>query len=161
VADLLWRIARRPYAVDRLGTGARDAGGRWNAIGTAVIYTGRTIEIAALERLVHIAGVVPPDLVLVRVELPERYTSETPAVATLPPDWNAVRPGPASMHFGSEWARSHRSLVLFVPSAIIPEATNGIVNPNHPEFARVRMKIDRDFHYDQRIFEARRSRRPR
>jgi len=59
-----------PVCPGRCGIGAREGGGRWNSPGTAVIYTGRTITIVALEKLVHIAGVVPADLVLVRIELP-------------------------------------------------------------------------------------------
>jgi len=155
VADLLWRIARRPQALDRLGIGARDGGGRWNLPGTAVIYTGATITIAALEKLVHIAGVVPADLVLVRVELPDTYSSERLALADLPVDWNAIRPGPGSMGFGTRWARENRSLVLYVPSVVIPEDLNGVINPNHPEFDRVNMTIERAFHYDPRIFGSR------
>ena len=161
MADLLWRIARRPYALDRTGVGARDSGGRWNSVGTAVIYAGRTITIAALERLVHIAGVVPPDLVLVRVALPATYSSERPALSSLPSGWNAVRPGPGTMEFGTRWAQQKRSLVLYVPSAIIPEESNGVLNPGHPEFSGVRMTIERDFHYDPRILVARRARRRR
>ncbi len=149
---ILWRIARHAYALDRLGAGARDAGGRWNTVGTAVIYTGGTVGIAALEKFVHLAGVVPPDLVLVRVELPEGTSSETPTLAALPPDWNALRPGPASMQFGTRWAQENRSLVLYVPSAIVPEETNGLLNPNHAEFGAVRMAIEREFHYDSRMF---------
>jgi RES domain-containing protein len=155
VADLLWRIARRPYALDRLGTGARDTGGRWNSPGTAVIYTSATITIAALERLVHVAGVVPADLVVVRVELPDTYSSESPALADLPGDWNAIPPRPGSMGFGTRWARENRSLVLYVPSVVIPEDLNGVINPTHPEFDRVNMTIKRAFHYDPRIFVSR------
>ena len=158
MADLLWRIARRPYALDRVGAGARDSGGRWNHPGTAVIYTGQSITIAALERLVHTSGVVPRDLVLVRVELPDPHTAVTPAPADLPPDWRSLPPGPGSMTFGTQWARENRSLVLFVPSVVIPEALNGVLNPNHPEFSGVRMSIEREFHYDPRIFAARSSR---
>ena len=156
MADRLWRIARRPYALDRLGTGARETGGRWNRPGTPVIYTGRTIAIAAVERLVHLAGVVPDDLVLVRVDLPSGYSAEAPAQADLPGDWNAVRPGASSMEFGTRWARERRSLVLYVPSAIVPEDVNGVVNPNHPQFAGVTMAIEREFHYDPRLFVRRR-----
>jgi RES domain-containing protein len=61
------------------------------------------------------------------------------------------------MNFGSEWAQQNRSLVLYVPSVVIPEELNGVVNPNHPEFARVKMTIERDFHYDPRILGARRT----
>lgn len=148
----LWRIARHAYALDRLGLGAREAGGRWNMVGTAVIYTGRTVAIAALEKFVHLAGIVPPDLVLVRVVLPEGASSETPAGADLPPGWNALRPGPGSMRYGTQWVRENRSLVLYVPSAIVPEETNGLLNPNHEQFGAVRMEIEREFHYDSRMF---------
>ncbi len=152
---VLWRIARRRYALDRSGIGARDGGGRWNSVGTAVIYTGRTIAIVALESFVHLSGVIPADLVLVRVEPRDGSSSETPALPDLPRDWNAVRPGPGTMRFGTKWAQENRSLVLYVPSAIVPEETNGVLNPNHPEFADVRMEIEREFHYDPRMFAAR------
>jgi RES domain-containing protein len=151
----LWRIARRPYALDRVGAGARDSGGRWNAVGTPVIYSGKTIGIAALEKFVHLSGVVPPDLVLVRVAVPDGAPSETPRLADLPADWNAVRHGPLSVRFGTRWARERRSLVLYVPSAIIPEESIGILNPSHPEFIRVRISVEREFRYDLRMFTRR------
>jgi RES domain-containing protein len=151
VADLLWRVARRPHALDRLGIGARESGGRWNLPGTAVIYTGRTIAIAALEKLVHLSGVVPPDLVVVRVDLPVRYSSETVMLADLPKDWNAILPGRLTMELGTQWVRENRSLVLYVPSAIVPEELNGVINPTHAEFGGVHMGIERAFQYDQRI----------
>jgi len=153
----LWRIARRPYALDKVGAGARDTGGRWNAVGTAVIYAGRTIGIAALEKFVHLSGVVPPDLVLVRVAVPDGASSETPGLADLPADWKAPRHGPLSMQFGTRWAQQKRSLVLYVPSAIIPEESIGVLNPNHPEFVGVRISVEREFRYDLRMF-ARRTR---
>jgi RES domain-containing protein len=152
---VLWRIARQPYALDRLGIGARDSGGRWNSIGTAVIYAGRSVAIAALESFVHVSGVVPPDLVLVRVEVPGDSSSETPALAGLPRDWNAVPPGPGSMQFGTRWAAENRSLVLYVPSAIVREEINAVLNPNHPEFVGVKTRIERPFHYDARLYAPR------
>ena len=153
---LLWRIARRPYALDRLGAGARDGGGRWNILRTAVIYAGRSVGIAALEKFVHIAGTVPPDLVLVRIMVPKGASSETPPFADLPPGWNARRPGPASMQFGTRWAQEKRSLVLYVPSAILPEETIAVLNPGHPEFGSVRIEIEREFRYDSRMLARRR-----
>lgn len=156
-AAAVWRIARRPYARDRLGIGARQDGGRWNYPGTSVIYAGRTIAIAALEKFVHLAGVVPPDLVLVRVELPDRTSSEEPAFRDLPSDWAAVPAGPGSMEFGTRWTREKRSLVLYVPSALLREERNAVLNPNHPEFAGVKMVIEREFHYDPRMYVPRRA----
>jgi RES domain-containing protein len=157
---LVWRIARRRHALDRTGVGAREHGGRWNRPGTPVIYAGRTVAIAALERFVHLAGVVPPDLVLVAIELPERGSVEAPALADLPADWHAVPIRPASMDLGTAWAREARSLVLHVPSAVVPEEGNAVLNPAHPEFAAVRMSIRRDFHYDPRMYAASTGGRP-
>lgn len=149
---VVWRIARRPHALDRIGAGARENGGRWNRPGTAVVYTGRTVGIAALEKFVHVAGVVPADLVLVRIELPQGCSIEEPALTELPTGWDAVPIRPGSMDFGTTWAREGRSLVLYVPSALVPEEGNAVLNPNHPEFAAVRMSIQRAFQYDPRMY---------
>jgi len=68
---LAWRIAKKQYALDRTGIGARTYGGRWNTPGVAVIYAGMTPEISAMETLVHAGDILPVDLVLVRLDLPE------------------------------------------------------------------------------------------
>jgi RES domain-containing protein len=104
---------------------------------------------------VHVAGVLPRDLVLVRIELPENCSAEEPAPADLPSDWRAVPIGPGSMDFGTRWARERRSLLLYVPSVLIPEERNAVLNPNHAEFAAVRMSIERDFEYDRRMYSPR------
>ena len=59
-----WRIAKRAYALDRQGTGARQSGGRWNSPGVAAVHAGLTPEIAAMEKLVHTGDILPQDLVL-------------------------------------------------------------------------------------------------
>jgi RES domain-containing protein len=157
---VVWRIAQRRHALDRAGIGARDNGGRWNRPGIAVIYAGRTVGIAALERFVHLAGVVPRDLILVRIELPENCSVEEPALADLPAGWNAVPIRPASMDFGTAWAQERRSLVLYVPSALVPEEGNAVLNPHHPEFAAVELSIQREFQYDPRMYGSSRLTRP-
>jgi RES domain-containing protein len=150
---LVWRIAREAYALDRLGIGARNDGGRWNHPGVGVLYAGCTTVITAFEKFVHLAGITLPDLVLVRIELPEGHTAEKPAIDDLPNGWDAIPYGPASMDFGTTWAQENRSLVLFVPSTILREETNAVLNPNHPEFAGVMMSIERPFSFDRRIYE--------
>ena len=154
-----WRVARRPYALDRLGVGASQDGGRWNHPGTAVIYAGRTIAIAALEKFVHVAGIVPPDLVLVRVELPDDCSAEEPDLADLPRGWDVVPAGPGSMGFGTTWVRDNRSVVLYLPSVLVREERIAVLNPNHPEFAAAKMIIARYFHYDPRMYVPRRASR--
>ena len=152
---VVWRIAQRPLALDRTGAGAREYGGRWNRPGTPAIYAGRTVAIAALEKFVHLAGVPALDLVLVRIELPEHCSVEEPEIANLPADWNAVPIRHASMDFGTTWIQEERSLVLYVPSTIVPEERNAVLNPNHPEFRTVQLLIERDFTFDLRLYGAR------
>jgi RES domain-containing protein len=154
----VWRIARRQHALDRQGIGARDAGGRWNRPGTPVIYSGRTIAIAALEKLVHLAEVVPNDLVLVRIDLPRNCSIEEVTAVALPRGWDAIPAAPASMEFGTRWAHENRSLVLYVPSALVREEINAVLNPHHPEFSGVTTTIERRFDYDGRLFLPRRGR---
>jgi RES domain-containing protein len=155
VLDAVWRIARRPYALDRQGVGARETGGRWNRPRVGVIYAGGTVAIAALEKYVHTEGVVPADLVLVRIDFPENCSQEVATAADLPVGWNLVPPGSASMDFGSTWAQENRSLVLRVPSALVPEESNVVLNPRHLEFASVTMTILRPFAYDDRMYAER------
>jgi RES domain-containing protein len=110
-----------------------------------VIYAGRSVATAALETFVHLADVVPSDLVLVRIRLPRKCSVEEPALTALPADWDAVPIAHASMQFGTRWVQEGRSLVLYVPSALVREESNAVLNPNHPEFRGVRMEIERQF----------------
>jgi len=153
-AAVVWRIAQRPFALDRTGAGAREYGGRWNRPGTPAIYAGRTVGIAALEKFVHLAGVPALDLVLVRIELPGHCSVEEPNIANLPAGWNAVPIRQASMDFGTTWIQEERSLVLYVPSTIVPEERNAVINPNHPEFRTIQLVIERDFTFDLRLYVA-------
>jgi RES domain-containing protein len=61
------------------------------------------------------------------------------------------------MDFGTRWAKELRSLVLHVPSALVPEEKNAVVNPAHREFAVVKMAIEREFRYDDRMYRPHRS----
>jgi len=144
-------VARRPFALDRLGTGARQDGGRWNHPGFGVIYAGATPAIAAVEKLVHINGVDPGDLVLARIDLPRRASIERHGYDDLPSGWDAVPAGRVSMDFGTKWIEERRSLMFCVPSTIVREEMNAILNPSHPQFGGVTMKIVRDFVYDLRL----------
>ena len=86
-----WRIAKRAYALDLNGTGARLTGGRWNSPGVAAIYAGMTAEIAAMEKLVHSADLIPKDLVLAAIRLPDDAKLYARfGVKDLPDGWDAL-----------------------------------------------------------------------
>lgn len=147
-----WRIAKQAYALDLSGTGARLTGGRWNSPGVAAIYAGMSAEIAAMEKLVHTSDLLPQDLVLAVVELPDdadlylRY-----AAKDLPDGWDALPSSASAISMGDKFLLDSKHLGLFVPSAIMPEATNVALNPNHPEFGRVTISIVRPFEFDSRL----------
>lgn len=148
----LWRIAKKEYALDRSGYGAKTAGGRWNLIGTPALYTGTTVEICALEALVHLSAVNPKGYVLVSVQIPTgKGMVYTPKETSLPHNWNALPVGELSQKFGNHWLSSNRSLAMVVPSAVIPEARNVIINPAHPEVKKIKLEVIRDFAFDIRL----------
>ena len=151
----LWRITTRKWALDTLCDGARLYGGRWNPVAFPVMYAGTTIEICALEKFVHLAGSAHPPLVLVAIDVPDDPALIfRPQIKALPVDW-ADLPAPAStQEFGRRWIESGRGLMLVVPSAIIPESHNVVLNPRHPAFRDIRLEIAREFTFDARMFKS-------
>lgn len=147
----VWRISRREYqALD--GDGARLFGGRWNFEGVPVVYTSSTLSLAALEYLVHVQiEDVPDDLVSIEIDVPDDAEVEQVALFDLPGDWNQVEDHPACTELGNGWSAEARSLALRVPSAIIPHEENVLLNPRHPDMARVSVAAVRDFAFDPRL----------
>jgi len=147
-----WRIAKRRYALDRTGAGAAIKGGRWNSANVAAIYAGLTVEIAAFEKLVHAGAILPIDLVVVRIDLPdEAALYQTPSLNELPQGWNELPSSPAAAAFGDTFLAAGERLGLVVPSAVIPEASNMLINPSHPRMSDVTMEILREFTFDTRL----------
>lgn len=147
-----WRIAKRRYALDRTGAGAAIKGGRWNSANVAAIYAGLTVEIAAFEKLVHTGTVLPMDLVVVRIDLPDDAgLYEGPRLEDLPLGWSDLPSSPAAAAFGDTFLAKGDCLGLIVPSAIIPEASNILINPGHSRMSGVAMEILRGFTFDPRL----------
>lgn len=148
-----WRIAQARFALDRHCEGSRLHGGRWNQPGVGALYVATSIELAALEKFVHTGGIAPVDLQLVAVDLPddEGLIATTP-IEALPADWAALPGSDAAQAFGTDWLLKGAELVLLVPSVIVPEAMNGIINPLHPRYAEVGMTLVRPFDFDPRMF---------
>jgi len=136
----LWRLCKRiNHPLD--GEGARRWGGRWNHPGIAVVYASGTLSLAVLEFRVHVpdARTAPDDLVAVPVDLPDRCRVTFVSNAELPRDWTACPAPKALADIGTAWARSRDSLVLSVPSAVLPfgPERNYLINPAHPGFSGI------------------------
>lgn len=148
----LWRIARQPHCLDREGTGAYHYGGRWTPPGVRVIHASSSIALAALEYLVH-ASRPPADLVLVAVDVPDDAPLSRPKADELPGDWASPLPSEGCQAWGARWCRERAALALGVPSVIVPEERNYVINVSHARMKDVRLKSLRRFAYDLRLLE--------
>jgi len=147
----LWRIARRAQVAPD-GEGARLYGGRWNSPGTAVVYAASRLSLAALEYLVHIdPDDAPDDLVALRLSVPGNTTELVLASESLPAGWQRTPPPPECQTIGDRWARNREHLLLRIPSVLVPEESNVLVNPMHPDASLVRVEGFRPFSFDPRL----------
>ncbi|WP_414650337.1 RES family NAD+ phosphorylase [Duganella sp.] len=146
----LWRITLRKYALDKSCAGAAHYGGRWNPVGMPALYCGTSIAITALEKFVHIASTRLP-LVLVAVDIPDETSIYEPDPTTLPAGWDALPTSASAQAFGGAWLASNANLALKIPSAILPEEANVMVNPRHPDYPAVKLTVVRPFTFDPRM----------
>jgi len=147
-----YRITKAAYAhTIWTGIGARDYGGRWNSKGVAVVYTAQNRALAAMEQLVHL---VRPRLlkgyVIAGISFDDSDVHRLHP-ATLPPHWDDPVAPPALRKFGDDWVAAGSHLVLAVPSAVVREEWNFLVNPGHSDFASLAKSPAEPFVYDDRL----------
>jgi RES domain-containing protein len=134
-----WRLLPKKRQAEAFtGEGARIAAGRWNSRGTGAVYLSATISLAALETLEHAgraAAAIPYSLI--RVDFPDEVVVETLALERLPANWRGQPPPESTRRIGSEWIARGTAVALRVPSVIVPEEWNLLLNPAHPDFRRL------------------------
>lgn len=154
----LWRIAADTpawTADDLQGKGAARTGGRWNEVGEAVTYASTSVSLAAWETRAHLGGMgtaLPFNRYLVRIEVPDDVWAARRELATpWPVGWDAIPEGRVSRQLGSAWLASGASALFIVPSVIVPEEQNVLINPVHPDARRLQAVKVRRFLYDHRV----------
>lgn len=145
----LWRLYRRAHGPGLDGAGGRHAAGRWHRQGTPVVYFGAGAAIVVLEKLAHLnPDTLPDDLVLgsfaAEVSTEDAWADGRPRKRELQ-DIEATRA------LGQQWLASGRSCVLRVPSVVVPEEHNLVLNPQHPQAARLTLVAERTFTFDGRL----------
>jgi RES domain-containing protein len=151
----LFRLVKAKHAAGAFdGEGARRFGGRWNERGTAVVYLGGTLSLAALETFVHLS-VADARLAFVAIEVvvPDGIRIAHFLPGDLPDDWRAEPPPTETKALGSGWARAAGTLLLRVPSVIVPREWNYLLNPAHPDFSRLRIRPPEPFGFDERMWK--------
>ncbi|WP_304064593.1 RES family NAD+ phosphorylase [Pedobacter glucosidilyticus] len=146
----LFRLANAKYIEDLSGTGARLYGGRWNSVGTPAVYLTSSKSLAVLEVLVHLnPALFPDDFCMASFEVPDDSFTAL-SIEKLPTDWKNNQEQ-LLKRFGDEFIRKNEYLGLKVPSAIVDDEFNYILNPNHPLMNKVKIKLVKPFIFDNRL----------
>ena len=152
---IAWRIgADTPkYAADDMtGIGAKITGGRWNRPGGAVMYAAPSIALACLETIVNLGvTALPLNRYVVQIDIPDDVFAAATVTATPPVGWDAIPVGLVSLDLGDAWLRAGNSALLLVPSVIVHEELNILINPEHPDAQRITAVKKRKFIYDPRV----------
>jgi RES domain-containing protein len=141
---LAWRICRRPFA-DLSGEGARRIGGRWNSPARPVVTASEDAALAVLEVRVHLdldLSLLPADYVLMAIDFDDLLVERPDGLRA------------DTVAFGDTWLATLRSPVLSVPSAIVPESRDLLLNVAHPDAERARIASIRSLSFDERLWHA-------
>jgi RES domain-containing protein len=153
----VFRLGKQVYR-DQLfsGQGGLYASGRWTPRGRPVVYTSASISLAVLEYTVNYRrrGWVPAT-VLGRAVIPAVVRTETVSIDKLPANWFAASPPSQLQALGGEWLERGETAVLKVPSAIVTEEWNYLLNPLHADFRKFRISAPERFDFDQRVARSR------
>lgn len=151
---IVYRICSTTYANDLNGTGAAMYGGRWNPPGVPLFYTAGSISLSYLEYLAHNIHILnPKSISLVKINIEDNPMVKKIDIAMLPTDWrtNAYMPV-LTQKLGKDFITERRAYILKVPSAIVPDEHNYLLNPLHPDHTRTRVVDQIDtFEIDKRF----------
>lgn len=153
---IVYRISKLAYIEDIEGTGAGLYGGRWNPPGISLLYTAGSISLACLEFLANNYHLMaPPDICLAKIEIPTISLTEL-KVHQLPDHWDEKTFIPAAtQQIGADFAHAKTHYVLKIPSYIVPEEHNYLINPSHPDHRKTTIKEVFDpFSMDSRLFKS-------
>lgn len=150
-----WRLVKAKHADTAFdGEGARRHGGRWNARGTSMVYLGGSLSLAALEMFVHLTVEdARLSFVAIRVDIPDSVVVREVDIARLPDNWREEPPPDACKRLGTAWVKSAETSLLRVPSVIVPNEYNYVLNPRHPDTRRLKRHPPQPFGFDNRMWK--------
>jgi len=151
---VLYRIARKQYAEDLSGEGARLFGGRWNSKGTPMVYASESRSLAFAEMLVNtsmsLVQQLPEFFCLISLHIPDRILPQEVRLTELPSNWSNYPHHPDLARYGDLWIQGNASLLLRVPSAAVRGEFNVLINPRHKELKKIKWKME-GFPFDERL----------
>jgi RES domain-containing protein len=149
---IVYRICLEGFSSDLSGSGAMRYGGRWNTKGNAVLYTSSSRALATVEYAVHLRlGNSRDDYRLVSIEIPEGVVIRQISYENLHNNWKSFPFHFSTQKIGNDWLNSNDSLVLKVPSVVVPQEFNCLINPHHEDFHTVKIVTNEPFIFDKRL----------
>jgi RES domain-containing protein len=151
---LVWRLSSPDYAGRLDGKGNLQRGARWNSPGRGVVYTSYTLSLTVLEALVQLPPELRsrlPEMAAVQIEIPDDAPQEKLGRAQIPSDLTTETAATRCRELGDAWLRAGQALALDVPSVIVPQERNLLINPAHPLMDRVRIVSTEPFRFDPRL----------
>ncbi|MDF1517137.1 MAG: RES family NAD+ phosphorylase [Lutibacter sp.] len=146
----VFKICREKYAN---ALNASEAANRWNKKEEFVIYAGGSRSLSALESVVHRAAInISAPYKLLTISIKDKTPIKEIKVKDLPENWNTIDSYIELQEIGSKWYRSLETLVLKVPSAIISQEYNYVINTKHHLFAtNIKLEKVEGFAWDKRL----------
>jgi RES domain-containing protein len=149
---IVFRLSSMRYAEDLSGKGAELYGGRWNSIGTPIIYSASSRALAMAEVAVHLHyQKIPNDMMMIELYLPEDFMTSIP-LNQLHGDWENFPYSMQTQFIGDDFIKKNKLLGLKVPSAVVKGDFNFLINPRHEEIKKVKVVNISPFRFDSRIF---------
>lgn len=145
----LYRIVKQEYAGSLYASGIAN---RWNKSGQKVIYTAGSRSLACLENVVHSSGeALQEKFTVMVIYVPDSLAIASLHISDLPEDWYRKARHLTCQQLGSEWYESMKTAVLKVPSAVVHEEYNFVLNSEHPQYNEIQIIDQKEFALDPRI----------
>ncbi len=150
---IVFRLSKSKFANDLSGKGAEKNGGRWNSKGTALVYTSASRALCTAEIAVHTPlGNLPLDYQLICIEIPDELQIQELTREQLPSDWKSLPLAHASQQIGDRFVSEGICPVLKVPSVVVQDEFNYLINPAHLKSHEIKIKEVEPFNFDEHLF---------
>jgi RES domain-containing protein len=150
---IVFRLSKAKFSADLSGKGAEKSGGRWNSKGTALIYTSESRALCTAGIAVHIPlGILPMHYQLVSIEIPDGIRIKELTANDLPENWKSFPHQHTTQELGDQFVNEGEFPVLKVPSAVVQDEYNFLINAVHSESKRIQIKSIEPFTFDNRLF---------
>lgn len=149
----IYRITKTEYIDDLSGEGARLYGGRWNMIGDAILYFSQNLSLSLLEIIVHANfSELSTHYSFIEAEIPDSDIKSIQSMDFIQPKWTTDGAISQLQMFGSNWLNKKEGLAMKVPSIILHQENNILINPAHKDFKDLKIIKIEKLDLDPRLF---------